>query len=104
MAGKTFHDSQVIHVDIIKSLKVTLTGTAGDGGNLDLGMNFDDKSLALTGSSPVSYTHLAMARKPATPIPVRWVKSWKRPAWTSPRTWSASTSSRAARRTSNCNA
>ena len=36
MAGKTFHDSQVLHVDIIKSLQVTLKGTAGDGGNLDL--------------------------------------------------------------------
>jgi hypothetical protein len=60
MAGKTFHDSQVIHVDIIKSLKVTLTGTAGDGGNLDLGMNFDDKSLALTGSS-LSYRPKATA-------------------------------------------
>ena len=51
MAGKTFHDSQVLHVDIIKSLQVTLKGTAGDGGNLDLGITFDDQSLAMTGSS-----------------------------------------------------
>ena len=32
MAGKTFHDSEVRHVDIIKSLQATLKGTAGDGG------------------------------------------------------------------------
>lgn len=51
MAGKTFHDSQVMHVDIIQSLQVTLKGTAGDGGNLDLGITFDDQSLAMTGSS-----------------------------------------------------
>lgn len=51
MAGKTFHDSQVLHVDIIKSLQVTLKGTAGDGGSLDLGITFDDQSLAMTGSS-----------------------------------------------------
>lgn len=51
MAGKTFHDSQVLHVDIIQSLQVTLKGTAGDGGNLDLGVTFDDKTLAMTGSS-----------------------------------------------------
>lgn len=51
MAGKTFHDSQVMHVDIIQSLQVTLKGTAGDGGNLDLGITFDDKTLAMTGSS-----------------------------------------------------
>ena len=51
MGGKTFHDSQVMHVDIIKSLQVTLKGTAGDGGNLDLGVTFDDKTLAMTGSS-----------------------------------------------------
>lgn len=51
MAGKTFHDSSVLHVDIIQSLQVTLKGTAGDGGNLDLGITFDDKTLAMTGSS-----------------------------------------------------
>lgn len=51
MAGKTFHDSEVRHIDIIKSLQVTLKGTAGDGGNLDLGITFDDKTLAMTGSS-----------------------------------------------------
>lgn len=51
MAGKTFHDSSVLHVGIIKSLQVTLKGTAGDGGNLDLGVTFDDKTLAMTGSS-----------------------------------------------------
>lgn len=51
MAGKTFHDSEVRHVDIIKSIQVTLKGTAGDGGNLDLGLTFDDEGLALTGTS-----------------------------------------------------
>ena len=60
MAGKTFHDSQVLHVDIIKSLQVTLKGTAGDGGNLDLGITFDDKTLAMTGSS-LSYRPKATA-------------------------------------------
>ena len=51
MAGKTFHDSNVLQVDLIKSLQVTLKGTAGDGSNLELGLSFDDKTLALTGSS-----------------------------------------------------
>ncbi|MEG2941193.1 MAG: hypothetical protein RR969_06395 [Thermomonas sp.] len=60
MAGKTFHDSQVMHVDIIKSLQVTLRGTTADGGNLDLGMSFDDKTLTLTGSS-LSYRPKATA-------------------------------------------
>jgi len=60
MAGKTFHDSEVMQVDIIKSLQVTLRGTAADGGNLDLGMSFDDKTLALTGSS-LSYRPKATA-------------------------------------------
>ena len=60
MAGKTFHDSEVRHVDIIKSLQVTLKGTAGDGGNLDLGLTFDDKTLAMTGSS-LSYRPKATA-------------------------------------------
>lgn len=60
MAGKTFHDSEVRQVDIIKKLQVTLKGTAGDGGNLDLGLTFDDKTLALTGSS-LSYRPKANA-------------------------------------------
>ena len=60
MAGKTFHDSEVRHIDIIKSLQVTLKGTAGDGGNLDLGITFDDKTLAMTGSS-LSYRPKATA-------------------------------------------
>jgi hypothetical protein len=60
MAGKTFHDSEVRHVDIIKSLQVTLKGTAGDGGHIDLGITFDDKTLALTGSS-LSYRPKATA-------------------------------------------
>lgn len=60
MAGKTFHDSQVMHVEIIKSLQVTLKGTAGDGGNLDLGITFDDQSLSMTGSS-LSYRPKANA-------------------------------------------
>ena len=60
MGGKTFHDSEVMQVDIIKSLQVTLRGTAADGGNLDLGLSFDDKTLALTGSS-LSYRPKATA-------------------------------------------
>jgi hypothetical protein len=60
MAGKTFHDSEVRHVDIIKSLQVTLKGNAGDGGHLDLGITFDDKTLAMTGSS-LSYRPKATA-------------------------------------------
>ena len=60
MAGKTFHDSEVRHVDIIKSLQVTLKGTAGDGGHIDLGITFDDKTLAMTGSS-LSYRPKATA-------------------------------------------
>ena len=51
MAGKTFHDSQVLHVDIIKSLQVSLKGTASDGAQLDLAMTFDDTSLTLTSSN-----------------------------------------------------
>lgn len=48
MAGKTFHDSEVRHVDIIQSLQVTLKGTASDGTGLDLGLSFDDSTLELT--------------------------------------------------------
>lgn len=50
MAGKTFHDSVVMHVAIIQSLQVTLKGNAADGGNLDLGLTFDDKNMTLTGT------------------------------------------------------
>ena len=60
MAGKTFHDSVVMQVDIIHSLQVTLKGSAGDGGNLDLGLTFDDKKLSLTGTS-LSYRPKATA-------------------------------------------
>ena len=60
MAGKTFHDSSVMQVDIIKSLQVSLKGTASDGAQLDLAMTFDDKSLALT-SSNFSYRPKANA-------------------------------------------
>ena len=60
MAGKTFHDSVVMQVDIINSLQVTLKGSAGDGGNLDLGLTFDDKKLSLTGTS-LSYRPKATA-------------------------------------------
>ena len=51
MAGKTFHDSVVMQVDIIRSLQVTLKGNASDGSNLDLGLTFDDKALTLTGTN-----------------------------------------------------
>ena len=60
MAGKTFHDSVVMQVDIINSLQVTLKGSAGDGGNLELGLTFDDKKLSLTGTS-LSYRPKATA-------------------------------------------
>ena len=60
MAGKTFHDSVVMQVDIIHSLQVTLKGSASDGGNLDLGLTFDDKKLSLTGTS-LSYRPKATA-------------------------------------------
>ena len=60
MAGKTFHDSVVMQVDIINSLQVTLKGSASDGGNLDLGLTFDDKKLSLTGTS-LSYRPKATA-------------------------------------------
>ena len=51
MAGKTFHDSVVMQVDIIRSLQVTLKGNASDGSNLVLGLTFDDKALTLTGTN-----------------------------------------------------
>ena len=60
MAGKTFHDSVVMQVDIIHSLQVTLKGSASDGGNLDLSLTFDDKKLSLTGTS-LSYRPKATA-------------------------------------------
>ncbi|HQX93924.1 MAG TPA: hypothetical protein PLJ91_04715, partial [Thermomonas sp.] len=60
MAGKTFHDASVMQVDIIKSLQVSLKGTASDGAQVDLAMTFDDKSLALT-SSNFSYRPKANA-------------------------------------------
>ncbi len=60
MAGKSFHDSDVRQIGIIHALQVTLKGTASDGGNLDLGLSFDDKTLALTGSS-LSYRPQANA-------------------------------------------
>ena len=60
MAGRTFHDSEVRRIDIIRSLQVTLKGSAADGGTLELGLTFDDKSLSLTGSS-LSYRPKANA-------------------------------------------
>ena len=48
MAGKTFHDAEVRHIGIIKSLQVTLHGTASDGTALDLDLRFDENSLVLT--------------------------------------------------------
>jgi len=47
MAGKTFHDASVLRVDIIQTLQVNLSGKAGDGGQLQLDIGFDDKTLAL---------------------------------------------------------
>lgn len=60
MAGKTFHDSVVMPVEIIQSLQVTLKGNAADGGNLDLGLGFDDKTLALK-DAKLSYRPKAAA-------------------------------------------
>ncbi len=60
MAGRTFHDSEVRRIDIIRSLQVTLKGAAADGGNLDLGLTFDDRTLDLTGAS-LSYRPKANA-------------------------------------------
>lgn len=60
MAGKTFHDASVLQADIIKSLQVSLQGKAADGSRLDLGMTFDAKTLALTGTS-LSYHPKATA-------------------------------------------
>ncbi len=51
MAGKTFHDSEVRRIDIIRTLQVTLKGTAGDGTGLDLGLSFNDSTLALDSAS-----------------------------------------------------
>src|SRR5690606_18590593 len=51
MAGKTFHDSEVRQIDMIKTLQVTLKGTAGDGGTLEIGLNFNDSSLALNSAN-----------------------------------------------------
>lgn len=48
LAGKTFHDSEVRRIDIIQTLQVTLKGTAADGTGLDLGLSFDDSTLALS--------------------------------------------------------
>ena len=53
-------DKLGVQVDIIHSLQVTLKGSAGDGGNLDLGLTFDDKKLSLTGTS-LSYRPKATA-------------------------------------------
>lgn len=47
MAGKTFHDASVTKVDIIKTLQVNLSGKASDGGQLQLDIGFNDKSLSL---------------------------------------------------------
>ncbi len=48
MAGKTLHDSQVQHLEIIGSLQVSLNGKAADGGALEISLSFDDASLGLT--------------------------------------------------------
>lgn len=47
MAGKTFHEAQVRKVDILKQLQANLSGKAGDGGQLELNLGFDDATLAL---------------------------------------------------------
>lgn len=51
MAGKTLHDSQVQHLEMIGSLQVSLNGKAADGGALEIGLSFDDASLGLTEAS-----------------------------------------------------
>ncbi len=51
MAGKTFHEAQVRRIDILKTLQVGLSGKAGDGSQLELNLDFDDKTLALSGAN-----------------------------------------------------
>ena len=51
LAGKTIHDSHVMHVGIIKRQSVNIEGRAADGSKLQLSLNFDDKSLAFQDAS-----------------------------------------------------
>ena len=44
MAGKTFHDSSILHVGMTGSLNVGLNGTADDGAKLSVDLRFDDTS------------------------------------------------------------
>ncbi len=51
LAGKTIHDSQVMHVGIIKRQSVNIEGRAADGSKVQLSLNFDDQSLAFQDAS-----------------------------------------------------
>ncbi len=48
MAGKTFQDSAVQKIDIIHVLRANLSGKAADGSQLELALDFDDKTLAFS--------------------------------------------------------
>lgn len=54
MAGKTFHDSSIQHLDITRSLNVALNGTAEDGAKVTVNLRFDDTTEAFQQAS-VSY-------------------------------------------------
>ena len=47
MAGKTFNDSHVMHVAIIKQQTANIEGRAADGSRVQLSLSFDENSLAL---------------------------------------------------------
>lgn len=51
LAGKTIHESHVMHVDIIKRQTVNIEGRAGDGSRVQLSLNFDDQDLAFQDAS-----------------------------------------------------
>ena len=51
LAGKTIHDSSVMHIGIVKRQAVNLQGRAGDGSQVQLSLNFDDQSLAFQDAS-----------------------------------------------------
>ena len=51
LAGKTIHDSSVMHIGIVKRQAVNLQGRAGDGSQVLLSLNFVEQSLAFQDAS-----------------------------------------------------
>lgn len=51
LAGKTIHESQVMHIGIIKRQSVNIQGRAADGSMVQLSLNFDDQGLAFQDAS-----------------------------------------------------